>query len=246
MQQTRDRLFEPNKLDIASKVLGSCVVVDQRRSWVSGLEKTKQPSSDHDLKPRRRSWLIFLPLALPFSGGWLIPRPNTGQHATPHQLPEAEIPQWHRHGPTIMREIHHRATLLVTAVDELFGTHRWNGLGGHGVECVSRDVQRAGGRSIWAGHVNGVVLVAVLQAQGGSVRAADSVAIMPTSCITASGPHALVLAAVLDSCWQVRRTSWRAEAEAVFFARPSVVYAVRGRRAEPQRGPKLWSDAPGQ
>jgi hypothetical protein len=71
-----------------------------------------------------------------------------------------------------------------------------------------------------------VVLVAVLQAQEESVRAADSVAIMPTSCITASGPHALVLAAVLDSCWQVRRTSWRAEAEAVFFARPSVVYAV--------------------
>jgi hypothetical protein len=30
----------------------------------------------------------------------------------------------------------------------------------------------------------------------------------------------------LDSCWQVRRTSWRAEAEAAFFARPGVVYAV--------------------
>ena len=49
---------------------------------------------------------------------------------------------------------------------------------------------------------------------------------MPTRCIAASGLHALVLAAVLDSCWLVRRTLWRAEAEAVFFVCPSGVYAV--------------------
>jgi hypothetical protein len=51
---------------------------------------------------------------------------NTGQQARPrYRPPEAQIPQSHRPPrSTIMSNIHRRAALLVTAVDELFGTHR--------------------------------------------------------------------------------------------------------------------------
>lgn len=50
---------------------------------------------------------------------------NTGQEVEPlRQLPEVQIPQWLHHGRRIMPDIHRQAMLLVTAVHELFGTHR--------------------------------------------------------------------------------------------------------------------------
>ena len=90
-----------------------------------GSVRPRQLSGGHDRSPRRRSCRIFVPVGAPLVWGLAdSSTSNTGQEVKPG--PTAAGNSDTAVAPprsTITPDIHRRAMLVVTAVDELFGTH---------------------------------------------------------------------------------------------------------------------------